>query len=49
MLAGPLLVVAGVVGVCFLLADRRSETEFFMSFAQRARLALRSRGRSCSR
>ena len=34
MLAGPLLVVAVVVGTCFLLADRRSEAEFFTSFAR---------------
>jgi hypothetical protein len=33
MLAGPLLVTGLVVGACFLLADRRSATEFFMSFA----------------
>ena len=34
MLAGPPLVIAFVTGVCFLLADRRSEAEFFMSFAR---------------
>ena len=34
MLAGPPLVIAFVAGVCFLLADRRSEAEFFMSFAR---------------
>jgi len=44
MLAGPLLVGGVVVGACFLLADRRSEAEFFMSFA-RAR-GLRYAGRT---
>jgi hypothetical protein len=33
MLAGPLAVVAGIAGICFLVADRRSESEFFASFA----------------
>ena len=33
MLAGPLLVVGAVVVICLLIADRRSESEFFMSFA----------------
>jgi hypothetical protein len=34
MLVGPLGVGGFVVGACFLLADRRSEAEFFMSFAR---------------
>jgi len=34
MLGGPLLVAVLVLAGCFLLADRRSETEFFLSFAR---------------
>jgi hypothetical protein len=34
MVAAPLVVVAGIAGICFLLADRRSESEFFVSFAR---------------
>ena len=34
MLAAPLAVAAAVVAVCFVTADRRSEAEFFMSFAR---------------
>ncbi len=34
MLAGSLLVAALVFGTCFVLADRRSEAEFFTSFAR---------------
>jgi hypothetical protein len=43
MLAGPVLVVAGVMGTCFLLADRRSEAEFFMSFARARGLSYAAR------
>jgi hypothetical protein len=34
VLAGPVLVAGLVAGACFLLADRRSEAEFFASFAR---------------
>jgi hypothetical protein len=33
-LGAPVLVAAAVVGACFLVADRRSEREFFTSFAR---------------
>ncbi len=33
MLAGAVLVVLAVAGICFAVADRRSEEEFFRSFA----------------
>ena len=34
MLAAPVLVVLAVTGICFAVADRRSEDEFFRSFAR---------------
>ena len=34
MLVAPLAFAAAVVAVCFVIADRRSEAEFFMSFAR---------------
>jgi hypothetical protein len=34
MLAGPAVVLAAVLGICFLVADRRAEDEFFLSFAR---------------